>query len=827
MITRLLAAAAMLPVPNLVAVDVGPGMFRHHFIAREMPGKNLGFGAPALADFDKDGDLDFAALNRGDIRLYWFENRGADTWVRHEAGELSVAQLGCAVLDVDGDGWPDIVVGGSWFRNTQHPREEQFTRHVYDSRIRTEIHDVAAADIDRDGKTDVVVLGDREGCFWYSIPKDARAAADWPRTTITLDVLDAGADIHGGFAPGGIGDLDGDGDPDLVLADRWLENQASGSKWTAHRLPFGRRGPWGVSSRSWIDDVDGDGDRDIIITDSDGQSSGAAWLENSGAKPPRFRVHYLANQAPGTRGSFHALWYADFDGDGDKDILVVEQEDPSILPVGAAPRWFIWERLAGSGVEFAERVILDARLGGHDVRAGDVDGDGDIDIVSKIWNVWSGNANSGRVHVDYLENLTLRASPPSAAQQREVNYDESKVPKYTLPDPLIAAGGERVRDAKTWNSRRRPEILKLFESHVYGRSQGRPAGMVFEVTSVVQAALGGKAVRKEVSVLFTGKKDGPKLDLLMYLPAGAAKPAPVFLGLNFGGNQTVHPDPGITLNRGWMREDRTGRGVVVDHRATEKSRGNAATSWAVEKILARGYGLVTAYYGDLDPDYDDGFRNGVQPLFYQPGQSRPGPGEWGSIGAWAWGLSRAMDYLETDKSVNARQVAVMGHSRLGKTALWAGAQDTRFAIVISNNSGCGGAALSRRRFGETVKAINESFPHWFCENFKAYNGKEDELPVDQHMLISLIAPRPVYVASAEEDRWADPRGEFLSAFHAGPVYRLLGADPLSVADMPPVNQPVMNTVGYHIRTGKHDVTDYDWQQYLDFADKHFRRAGSK
>lgn len=402
----------------------------------------------------------------------------------------------------------------------------------------------------------------------------------------------------------------------------------------------------------------------------------------------------------------------------------------------------------------------------------------------------------------------------SNAQQFVANYDEAKVPVFTLPDVLVFNNGTPVKTKKDWD-KRRSEIYSIFEKDVFGVVPEWKGNVKSTIVSHKADALGGIAKRKEVRLDFMNGNRKVSVMVLIYLPQNS-KNAPVFLCYNFDGNHTTTLEPDVLLPDSWVANNK--ELGITDNRANEKGRGVAVSRWPIKEIVSHGFGVATVYYGDVDPDFDDGFKNGIQQLF----DSKRDSTSWGSIAAWSWGLSRVMDYIETDKDINAKRVIMMGHSRLGKTSLWAGASDERFAIVISNNSGCGGAALSRRKFGETVGRINTAFPHWFCDNYKKYNQKEELMPVDQHELLALIAPRPVYVASAAEDLWADPKGEFLSCVFASPVYELLGMKGLPSNVMPALSSPLAGTIAYHIRPGKHDVTLYDWQCYMDFAADYFK-----
>ncbi|MCM8568472.1 acetylxylan esterase [Gramella jeungdoensis] len=399
-----------------------------------------------------------------------------------------------------------------------------------------------------------------------------------------------------------------------------------------------------------------------------------------------------------------------------------------------------------------------------------------------------------------------------------VQQDEMMGPATCeLPDLLTAEDGTKITSAEEWKRKRRPEILEMLKELMYGQAPEAPEDLKFIVFDDSENALGGIARRKQVAIYLEGKTDYHLLDMLIYLPKGQDEPVPVFLGLNFQGNHAINPDPAIRLSDKWVW---IGAGGSVDNHPTERSRGAVSSRWPIEMILDKGYGVATVYAGDLDPDYFDDFQNGIHSLY--PDLQKRGD-NFSTIGAWAWGLSRCMDYFETDPEISKDKVAVFGFSRMGKAAIWAGAKDERFAMVISNESGGGGAALSKRKVGEDIARLNNGNPHWFSKNFRQFNNNEAVMPFDQHMVISLIAPRPVYIASAEGDPGSDPEGEFLSAKYASPVYNLFGKETFKKVSFPKIDHPVMkNGMGYHIRSGKHDITEYDWEQYLKFADRYIK-----
>ena len=422
--------------------------------------------------------------------------------------------------------------------------------------------------------------------------------------------------------------------------------------------------------------------------------------------------------------------------------------------------------------------------------------------------------------LQWLCLLLVLCSPGNSHGQEpaDTNYDEAKVPKFELPDPLVCFDGRQVTDASMWRDVRRPEILDAFAEQVYGRTPAFETHMRYETTSADRPVFNGLANRKEVRIRMFADEQAPWIDLLLYTPSRTTGPVPAFLSLNYG-NQGVSADPDITPSRNSIC-----------------GRGEHAHRWPLELLLERGYAVASFHGGDIELDRHgsgcrftlEGWQTGIRHyVMQQAGHTELASDQWGSIAAWAWGLSRALDYLQTDPLIDGHRVAVIGHSRTGKAALWAGAQDQRFSLVISNNSGQGGAALARRRYGESVAASYALSGIWYCRNYEKYGNNESELPVDAHLLIAAMAPRPVYVASAELDRWADPRGEFLAVLHAEPVYRLFGLTGVGVEEMPEVDQPVGRTAGYHIRAGDHEITNWDFERYLDFADRHLRPGRPK
>ncbi|MHC4176475.1 MAG: alpha/beta hydrolase family protein [Planctomycetota bacterium] len=372
--------------------------------------------------------------------------------------------------------------------------------------------------------------------------------------------------------------------------------------------------------------------------------------------------------------------------------------------------------------------------------------------------------------------------------------------KADLPDPLVMFSGRRVTTKQQWYQERRPELKELFQHYMYGYFPPPPKPLEAAVRRVDRQFFGGKATKKGVSIKL-GPKDAPSIRLLLVIPNKRKAPAPVFLGLNFRGNHTLVRDES------------------VDSRATDSGRGTRVDVWSIEYVIDRGYAVATFHNGDVDPDRHD-FTDGVHPHYFKPGQTKPGPHDWGTIAAWAWGLHRAVDYLVTDREIDKGRIAVVGHSRNGKTALLAAAFDERIALAIPHQAGCGGTAPSRGKVGESVKQINDRFPHWFNDEFTKFNEQVDRLPFDQHALIALVAPRPVLLTNAVQDTWANPAGQFEMLQAAEVVYRLLDAGGLEADKMPETGKLIDSKLGYYIRPGRHSMGREDWQVFLDFADKH-------
>ncbi|MFY9341094.1 MAG: acetylxylan esterase, partial [Planctomycetota bacterium] len=380
---------------------------------------------------------------------------------------------------------------------------------------------------------------------------------------------------------------------------------------------------------------------------------------------------------------------------------------------------------------------------------------------------------------------------------------------YTLPE--LPAG-----DAARWTAAR-ADLLRQFADHVFGRTPAKVGKLRCRVVGTKDDALGGLATRLSWHLDAPELPHWPGAEVLVWLPRGKTGPAPCFVGLNFRGNQTVSDESDVPITARWVDEGEH----VVDFRATAASRGTDQASWPLRWLLEHGFAVATAYYGDFEPDHELGWRDGLRGALARADRdTASGEHAWGAIGVWASGLSRIADHLLAEPRLDPKHLFAVGHSRLGKAALWAGAQDERFALVIANESGKGGASLLRRDFGETIGDLTTNFPHWFCRQFASYAKAVERCPVDSHQLLALVAPRLLYVASAHNDLWADPRGEFLAAMHASAAWTALGKQGLGVTEWPPVDKPVGDCVGYHVRAGEHGIRLYDWQQFAAFAQRH-------
>lgn len=412
--------------------------------------------------------------------------------------------------------------------------------------------------------------------------------------------------------------------------------------------------------------------------------------------------------------------------------------------------------------------------------------------------------------------MRVADSPDGKVADIPVNYTEAKAGSYTLPDPLKLVNGKPVQDAKTWTEKRRPELLRLIEENQFGKVPGRPADMTFEVFDQGTPAFGGKAVRRQVTIYFTkGKAAGPHADLLIYLPAGATKPVPVMLNAGFTANNLAVDDPGVKVGRMWNAQQK------------QRLPATGASRFGRLNVLAtieRGFGIAVVNYADIEPDAISSISGGIRQAYLKPGQTEPAPDEWGAISAWSWGFSRVLDYLETDKDVDAKRVAIFGVSRLGKTVLWTGARDPRFALVIASCSGEGGAAVARRNYGETLAHMSHPtrYQYQFAANYGKWAANPAEWPVEANLLVALMAPRPLLLQTGNTDIWSDPTGEFVSAVSATRVYKLFGKEGLETEQMPQAGQLVGGTLGYYMHAGGHGTIPSDWEVFLQFMEKHLK-----